>query len=188
MRILQGGADNDALVTLLEHSFDNSKNETRSSTRRIEILLINSEQTNAYASPADKVTGSPARIRLTYPLLLQLRSESELAFVIAHELAHIRHNHFSLRFPTSMLTPSQMSHIRSVHEGWELDADRQAVSQLSNAGFDPAASVSILTRLKDKESPRSEHCLHGHPLMIERLNSLENELSRLPSPAAPFPG
>ncbi len=57
---------------------------------RIEIYLLKSTEVNAYATPQ-------GFIFISIGLLAQLETESQLAFIIAHEIQHIRENH-SLKY------------------------------------------------------------------------------------------
>lgn len=73
---------------------------------------------------------------LSIPLLRRLNSEAELAFVLAHELAHLRLGHFKRR----KLIPAD-----------ELKCDSIALGYLVNAGYSASAAVSALQKFEYTE-------------------------------------
>lgn len=75
---------------------------------------------------------------LSRGMLLAVRSEAELAFVVAHELAHGMLGHHDT------LPPSPSESIWHVDPALEQAADARAVQLLAQAGFDPRASISAL--------------------------------------------
>lgn len=77
------------------------------------------------------------RLLLNLGLLLATRSESEVAFVLAHEHAHRRLRH--------TLARSADERIRI-----EIEADAAAVRSLAAGGFDTTAGRALLQRLLDE--------------------------------------
>lgn len=137
----------------------------------VEIMIDEEARPQAFARPAEKPTLS-GRIVLSTGLLAMLENESELAFVVAHELAHLEHDHFSPQLPVAMLTSRQLAQIALTHQRWELQADADAVALLRTAGFDPKAAVSLLGRLEQAEANSSQSFVRHHPAMHERIAKL----------------
>ncbi len=102
-------------------------------------------------------------IIITTGLVASCESDDELAFIIAHELSHIVAKDFE-NSGTPALTGSKGipdSELR------ELKADMSAVHYIKNAGYNPYASIRVLTRLTDKSDLRL------------RLETLSNYLKTL---------
>lgn len=145
----------------------------------VSIELLDDERPNAFAIPAYRSSSGSARIVLTTGLRRVLMSKSELAFVVAHELAHLRADHFSPELPAITLSSSQIEKIVSVHQSWEIDADRSAVEMLHRRGLDARAGLHLLGRLDEFER-RSESAIeHKHPPISERLNRLNSQLAQI---------
>lgn len=100
------------------------------------IELAPGQMPNAFAK-------APNRIEITHGLLEFTASQEELAFVLAHELAHHMLGH-SVAYPGfASSSPVQQAPVIR----WEHEADALAVNLLSNAGFDSKAGAELLTRL-----------------------------------------
>ncbi len=143
----------------------------------VELVVSDSGNANAIALPADEDSDQPAQIILSRALLGYLSDRSELAFVIAHEMAHIRHDHFPL-LPPFLLTDSQLRHISDVHKGWEIEADREALRLLEARRMSLEAPVRVLRRLEAAEEREAdtEHA-ESHPPMSERIAAIARQLS-----------
>lgn len=85
-------------------------------------------------------------IALTVRLLSYLRSDDEIAFVIAHEMGHI------------WLHEARLQHTASEHKDWlnkltsrkvseESSADMVALKAMRHAGFEPKAALGLLSRI-----------------------------------------
>lgn len=88
-----------------------------------ELTLRDSQTVNAFAHDRDTVV-------ITRALIQQTKSSSEIAFVMAHELAHLALGH-------------------DTHAGvrGELEADALALKVVVALGFDPCSGSSVLERL-----------------------------------------
>lgn len=98
----------------------------------LKILLLNTSEPLAFSPGGDTIAISRGLVRL-------LQVESELAFVIAHELAHQ-----ILRHPaedTSDLTSS------SNRKEMELDADKLGVKIMIMAGYDPRSAINAVVTI-----------------------------------------
>ncbi|MDX1712050.1 MAG: M48 family metallopeptidase, partial [Rhodovibrionaceae bacterium] len=94
---------------------------------QFDVRLVNKREPNAFLDRHAR------RIRITTGMLARTQSQDELAFVIAHELAH-----------------AELGHRRKFFGGQraqEAEADWRAAELLHAAGFDPAAGIRLLARL-----------------------------------------
>lgn len=138
------------------------------SLRIIKVELIDSLLPNALAIEADD---APATIRVSSALLEQLPDEAALAFILAHEMYHLR----SGKVPTSLdgilLSPSQLGRIAETHQRWEAEADADAARVLQQAGYSIASARTMLTLLQG--SDKSDAALfRSHPPIESRLQAL----------------
>ncbi len=143
---------------------------------RLTLSILDSPQANAYALPA--TDSRSASVVLTQGLLSLIESENELAFVLAHEFAHIEKSHYPVDVPTMLLNQKQLAHIAKVHQHWELIADQRAVEQLTAAGFDCSASIALLTRLEKNFGHHRHLLFQQHPSPRHRLRALRENISR----------
>ena len=138
-------------------------------------------------------------------LVEKVKSDDELAGVIAHEIAHIVARHAVKRFEGGLglqlvqlatlaagrsaaakgLTvaghTTQLAYARQD----ELDADRLAVKYLQAAGFDPKAVISFLETLQKVHADRQQYLPRGvvrpsyamtHPYVPDRLRAAKEAL------------
>ena len=113
------------------------------------------------ASPAaNAITLKTGKIVITTGLLSLLDSKSEVAFVLGHELGHLKHG---------------ISHGRKMAA--ENEADQFSVTILSDSGYDPAAAKEVLRKLAlvDKVTSAANSSPLA-PYLSSRLNSLEDKI------------
>ncbi len=159
--------------------------------------VIQSESINAFAFPGGYVV-------VTSGLIKQLKSEDELAFVLAHEIAHISKKHYynvvrkqrlteqaskNLQVATNSSDNAQLStlsaqiYARGLDKASEFEADRLGVEIMSNTGYDPAAALSVLDKIQNLKSDDSRSALlfSTHPSVSERFDSLiKSGIDQLP--------
>ena len=107
-------------------------------------------------------------------ILQSLQSEDELAFVLAHELAHLW-----LAHPLPPLQTEQTFRQEFLHR-YELEADTTGLQVMSRAGFSPMAGPQALlrvhqktfSRFNDKALPNPEASTGSHPSLSARLQAL----------------
>lgn len=132
---------------------------------------------NAYAFAGGKIlvnTGLYWQLDLT---------EDELAFVIAHEMAHALLDHSREKMSASLLLGSVPSYLsEGVSQTWlhEKEADLMAVQLMNKAGIGPQAAASFFEKLS-RETERRRHIQAKQPLMSNdfmqyRLNAIGTEL------------
>lgn len=105
------------------------------------VRLARSRQRNAYADGR--------HVFLTTGLLALLRSDDEVAFVIAHELAHNQLGHAALLRDAGVGhgLGRTLGRRGRVVRGSEQAADEFAGEMMLDAGFDPVAGAQLLPRL-----------------------------------------
>ncbi|WP_026088157.1 M48 family metalloprotease [Bartonella rattaustraliani] len=164
-RILQiyGGAYHDVkLKHLLANIVHKLTLVSQNSYKTYSVTILNSESINAFAHPH----GS---IYITRGMLALANDPSEVAAVLAHEIAHITANHSILRLQkkaelqmtSDMSSPSLSFNGRKLYpplknrkqlaqfsRNQELEADSIALEMLQQAGYDPFASPRFLQSME----------------------------------------
>jgi beta-barrel assembly-enhancing protease len=161
---------------------------------------IESNAINAFAMPGGYILVSTGLLKI-------LENEDELAFVLAHEIAHVsRRHHYQIVLRqrlaeqasrdlqsavqgdeiAKLASASGQIYARGLDKGAEFEADRLGVEIMTRAGYDPVAALSVLERLlRFKGSdPRAELLFSTHPSPAERLDMLlQSGLEKLPRPS-----
>jgi predicted Zn-dependent protease len=164
--------------------------------RRLEFVLLDSPQLNAFAAPG-------GIIGVNGGLFLSAQTEAEYASVMAHELAHLSQRHFSrgleaqqrmqLPLMAAMLAgvvaaaaragdaimsaqAAAMQEQRRFSRQNEQEADRIGLVNLERAGYDPRAMPSMFERLMrqyryDRKPPEF---LLTHPVSESRIADTRN--------------
>ncbi len=153
--------------------------------------VIESDDINAFAAPG-------GYILITSGLYAMLRSESELAGVLAHEIAHVVKKHqleilmqselvdmggkmlakpfADSEFVKEMIGDGAEIFSRSLDRNAEYEADRVAVALAARAGYDPFGLVAVLQDIgrlaADDSSVRLLFTTHPHP--EQRLAQLDD--------------
>ncbi|WP_254475020.1 M48 family metalloprotease [Bartonella sp. B1098] len=164
-RILQmyGGAYYDAkLERFLAKIIRKLTIASHHSPQSYRVTILNSENVNAFALPN-------GAIYITRGMLALANDSSEVAAILAHEMAHIRANHGILRLQkeaqlkkmTHHLSPRFLSSMGKNHNpihnkqqlaqfsrNQELEADSLALEMLQQAGYDPFASPRFLQTME----------------------------------------
>ncbi|GBF92474.1 M48 peptidase [Raphidocelis subcapitata] len=158
-----------------------------------EYAVINSPMVNAFVVPGGKVV-------VFTGLLRTMRTEDELAAVLAHESAHIMARHsaentgranagvlalivfnglMNFRMPPGLLNVALLlPHSRAA----ENEADAIGLQLLARACYSPDANVRMLQRLADLERPSKgallpdSPLLRTHPLSTERVERVRAAL------------
>jgi hypothetical protein len=164
------------------------------------LLLLDESAPWAHALPDGSVG-------LTLGLLATLRDEAELAFVLAHELAHQeqkgparrtapRRPEPGLRGWLDRLPGGQRRDRRRLTEiftrdfplGYgpdaELSADARAVQILAERGYDTVAALRYLTRLEGR-GPEAAGPAHLTPSAAHRRERVARTLSQIPRSSRP---
>lgn len=154
----------------------------------LQVGILATDEVNAFACPG-------GYILVTRGLLLQLQDESELAFVLAHEISHVAYQH-SGEFQrgtgfvsfVSALFSGGGSVVNSVvrqstgeleaqllekgrQRNFELDADRAGMLLSSALGYNPLSGTAYLRRLGAMTG--NDTFIKTHPAISDRIVSME---------------
>lgn len=163
---------------------------TRSSRSELnlQVGILATDEVNAFACPGGYVL-------VTRGLLLQLQDESELAFVLAHEISHIAYQHsgefqrgtgfvnfvsalFSgggnvvnsvVRQSTGELEAQLLEKGRQ--RVFELDADKAGMLLTSSLGYNPLSGTAYLRRMAALTG--NDTFIKTHPAISDRITSME---------------
>jgi predicted Zn-dependent protease len=159
-----------------------------------EVNVITSDELNAWCMPGGKIavyTGLIDKLQLT---------DAELAAVMGHEISHALREHS--REKMSKAVPAQvLMSVVGVAYGdgaaqlggqayqllvglpnsreMETEADRMGVELMARAGYDPAASVSVLRKMQQAAKGQTPQFLSTHPSNETRINDLEDYSQRV---------
>ena len=164
------------------------------------VRVLDTEEVNAFALPG-------GYFFVNKGLILEAETESELAGVMAHEIAHVTARHATERMTKGQLL--QFAALPALFVGgyWtqvairqgmsfglsmsalgitrqsEGEADQLGTQYLWNTGFDPTAFITFFEKLsaKEKEKPgRFAGFFRTHPHVDERIVRVQEEISFLP--------
>jgi predicted Zn-dependent protease len=162
---------------------------------------IKSDAVNAFAAPAGFILISSGLLKL-------VENEDELAFILAHEVAHVsRKHHYTVVQKQRLVAQASQSlqamdkdggvgmlsglsgqmYARGLDKSAEYEADRIGVEIMTRAGYDPAAALSVLEKLMALQGndPRAELLFSTHPSPASRLDLLASSgIEKLPRPKA----
>lgn len=165
------------------------------------FYVVNASEINAFAVPGGHVYVNRGLIERT-------RNMSELAGVLAHEIAHVEHRHgiaqmekmqganlaVNLGYVLLGRAPSGVeqaaiglggtAYFASHSRAAENEADATAVSLLANSGIDPNGLTSFFgVLLSDQQRAPSavERWFSTHPLTQDRMNNTQSYINRLPA-------
>ena len=157
--------------------------------------IIDSDDFNAFSTPGGYVL-------MTRGLFERMRSESELAGVLAHEIGHVARKHhlaalqkslrsqslsemrsyFSIstgssigdRFSSALLSAGKDLYARGLDKEDEYEADRVGVVIAARSGYSPWGLAGVLQTLT-ATTDESKYALHNrtHPLPLDRLARLD---------------
>jgi predicted Zn-dependent protease len=167
-----------------------------------EFVVLNNTIPNAWALPGGKIA-------VNRGLLVELKSEAELAAVLGHEIVHAAARHSAQQMSRGMLAQggllaAQVAASDSDYGGLymagaglaaqltlqkygrdaELEADRYGIEYMKRAGYDPQGAVSLqetFVRMSgNKESSWFQGLFASHPPSQERLDANRRLAAKLP--------
>src|SRR5215467_7473618 len=153
------------------------------------FIVLDTDGVNAFAAPG-------GYIHITRGALAMLKSESELAGVLAHELTHVTAKHTlralqenkglqigakaaNLQSDPALLQRMADKGTKIVFAGYgrneELQADSEGVVLAAKTGYEPAGLRKFLNALNDrnKDSQAKQGLFASHPEMNERIQKLD---------------
>lgn len=158
--------------------------------------VLDDDGFNAFATPG-------GNIFVTKGLLARMRSESELAGVLSHEIAHVIRKHYLKAIQSNALTggtadliaeninkgPAELRsyfaglfkdvYSKGLDKSDEYEADRIGVVIAARAGFDPYGLPGVLQTLQSQNPRDSGYTLlfETHPSPTDRLDSLSKAMN-----------
>lgn len=113
-------------------------------------------------------------------------TEDELAYVIAHEMAHSLREHSRERLSTQMLL-GPLARIKnggqSMSATLEQEADLLGLEMIEKAGYNPAAAISFWEKYQHESSRRAQNGgdepLMSQSFMQQRIQAIEARLTSL---------
>ncbi len=154
-----------------------------------QFVVLDTDGVNAYAAPG-------GIIHITRGALAIIKSEAELAGVLAHEITHVTAHHAinSIKRGKALelandevdarggLVTSAVSRVASLatdivlfnewDRGQELESDRVGLQLVNKAGYSPAGLTTFLNRLAERNQDRKEPngLFATHPQLKERID------------------
>jgi predicted Zn-dependent protease len=203
-----GGAyENAKLQTLLRQTVDRLVAASERPDLRYDITVLNSPAINAFALPS-------GQLYVTRGLIALANDASELASVLAHEMAHVVVRHAAMRadrmrqaaivsrVANDLLSDPQMGAmavakskiaLATFSRTQELEADGIGVSMSARAGFDPYGAMRFLTSM-DRHAElnsrvagnggRAPDFLTSHPANPERVKHAQSSARQFSAPGA----
>jgi predicted Zn-dependent protease len=162
------------------------------------FYVLDSPMVNAFTSPLGDIF-------IFSGMLVKMRSSSELAGVLAHEIGHVRADHFARQQKKAALSnipglmaailsggdPRVIASVIAVAQSYQLhwsremevESDRLALQYLRKTSFDPQGLLGGLEVIEQGErlipTNAPEH-LMTHPVMSDRIASMESSLGMAP--------
>jgi predicted Zn-dependent protease len=175
-----------------------AKNSSRSKLAW-HFIVLDTDGVNAFAAPG-------GYIHITRGALAMLKSESELAGVLAHELTHVtaKHTLRALQENKGLQIGTKAANLQSdpalmqrmadegtkiVFAGYgrneELQADSEGIALAAKTGYEAAGLRKFLNALNDrnKNSDAKQGLFASHPQMDERLQKLDAAIAAQKSDA-----
>jgi predicted Zn-dependent protease len=167
-----------------------------------EFVVLNNTIPNAWALPGGKIA-------VNRGLLMQLKSESELAAVLGHEIVHAAARHSAQQMSRGMLiqggllaaqvaaSDSDYGNLYMAGAGLaaqlavqrygredELEADHYGIDYMKRAGYDPQGAVGLQETFVRMSNQKDSGWLAGlfasHPPSQERLDANRRHAAKLP--------
>lgn len=155
--------------------------------------VIESPQVNAYSTPGGYIFVTTGALRI-------MQDESELAGVLAHEVAHVAEGHGIDAVRTAKRTDLALSAARTADERFnaysravdvatdvvlvkgysraqESRADALAVKYLIDAGYDPKGLARFLQRMQPPSGGARGQLMSTHPGTTDRIARIEKQVA-----------
>jgi len=160
-----------------------------------EVLLIGSDQVNAFCMPGGKIVFFTGLFKTIRP------TDDELAVIMGHEIAHALLEHSRERIAKGQITQlgagviSQLLGFGSIgntalgvgasmlnlkfSRGDEIEADRIGLELAARAGYDPRAGITLWRKMGEAAKGAPPEWLSSHPAGANRIREIEAQLPRV---------
>ncbi len=188
---------NDTIGIYLDRIADKLLADDPQLRKRITIYALKSPVVNAFST-------DQGLICINMGLIARTKTEEELAFVIAHEIIHFSKKHaistylkVSVDAKSSDKYEDNITNYHLYSRAAELEADSLGLNMLINAGYNPAAAISVLDLLSLAgyaylQSPFSNNIFETESLVFPTEYKLETVDAIIPDdgddPNASHPG
>ena len=160
---------------------------------RYRIYVISNDEVNAFALP-------DGRIMVYTGILTKMKSHTELAGVLAHEISHVEHRH-SMRLicrnisgyllltlvlndvnglMTTILDNAHNLQSLSYSRKFEREADLSGFNLLKSHHVNPQGMVDLFKMLEKEHSTEIPGWMSTHPVSSERIEYLQKEIKKHP--------
>lgn len=187
LKAFGGEYRNDRITAMLDHVLRKIVPASSQPYKSYRITLLNSQVINAFALPS-------GRLYITRGLLALANDTSEIAAVMAHEIAHVSLHHAAARTELELRSAlvsrviadvlqdktgssrySQKSKfsIARFSRAQEIQADKISVETIAKAGFDPFGAVRFLHSLERSSGTQKTtqtDMLSTHPSTKDRIH------------------
>ncbi len=209
MRILAaygGQYDNPQIQVLLDRTVDKLVSASERPDLRYQVTMLNSPAVNAFALPN-------GQLYVTRGLIALANDQSEVASVMAHEMAHVIARHAAIRedqarqaalvnrVATDLLSDPQLGALAlakskialaNFSRAQEFEADGIGVGISARAGYDPYGAERFLTSMGHNAQlrtpraidPRAPDFLSSHPATPERVTNAVANARQFTGPGA----
>jgi predicted Zn-dependent protease len=164
----------------------------------VTVRIIESGDLNAFTLPGGHIYLNSAFLRLT-------ESESELAFILAHEIGHVAARHATIEATRSQLLQAGSIPLM-VLGGWsgaalrelapaagrlgalkgardfETQADRLGLDFMDRSGYDLSAAIDMFERIEGAERKvpgRVQRLWSDHPITASRIEATQKHLNQI---------
>jgi predicted Zn-dependent protease len=169
------------------------------------VKVVDSDELNAFALPG-------GFLYVNTGLLLEARTEAELAGILAHEIAHVTARHVTKQQTKATLFqwftlplvfvggPVGVGIQQAIglavpltflkfQRNYEREADFLGLQYTYRAGYDPVALIDILERLKEserEEEGRLAGIFSSHPMTQDRVERAQKSMAEVLPPRTEF--
>jgi predicted Zn-dependent protease len=202
-----GSYDDDRLHLMLTTTVDKLVLASERPDLKYQVTILNSPAVNAFALPS-------GQLYVTRGLIALANDHSELASVLAHEMAHVLARHAAIRedqarqaalvnrVATDLLSDPQLGALAlakskialaSFSRAQEFEADGIGVGISARAGFDPYGAQRFLSSMGQNShlraqrahiDPRAPDFLSSHPATPERVSNAQANARQFAAPNA----
>ena len=202
-----GTYENARLEALLAQTVEKLVAASERPDRKYQVIILNSPAINAFALPS-------GQLYVTRGLTALANDNSELASVLAHEMAHVTARHAEFRedqarqaalvnrVATDLLSDPRLGALAlakskialaSFSRAQEFEADGIGVGISARAGFDPYGAQRFLTSMglhaqfrarAANIDPRAPDFLSSHPATPERVSNAQSNARQFSGPGS----